>query len=110
MSFELFVAVFFLIFVAGILIFVLKFIRHGSLTGALLGGSIEKELAEIPLEGGRLSSQSLKVYTLRSPDGASFVGLSIVSKAPLSASMVPYRLSFEQARALSEVLNSATSR
>ena len=58
MSFEY---VFFAAFSAVVLFFAWRFFRAGSLTGALFGGSIEREFGEIPLAGGALHSQKLKV-------------------------------------------------
>jgi hypothetical protein len=52
--------VFFAAFAALVLFFAWRFFRTGSLTGTLLGGSIEREFGEIPLGGGALYSQKLK--------------------------------------------------
>jgi hypothetical protein len=73
--------VFFAAFVAVVLFFAWRFFRSGSLTGALLGGSIEREFGEISLDGGALHSQKLKVYAMKSPSGERFVGVSLVAKA-----------------------------
>ena len=105
MSFEY---VFFAAFAAVVLFFAWRFFRSGSLTGALLGGSIERELGEIPLDGGTLHSQKVKVYVMRSPSGERFVGVSIVAKAPLAASMTPFKLTPAQARELAGLLTRAS--
>ena len=104
MSFEY---VFFAAFAAAILFFAWRFFRTGSLTGALLGGSIEREFGEIPLDGGALHSQKLKVYAMKSPGGERFIGVSLVSKAPLGASMTPFKLTSTQARELAALLTRA---
>ena len=104
MSFEY---VFLAAFAAVVLFFAWRFFRTGSLTGALLGGSIEREFGEIPLGGGALYSQKLKVYGMKSPGGERFVGVSIVSKAPLAASMTPFKLTSTQARELAGLLTRA---
>ncbi len=105
MSFEY---VFFAVFAAVVLFFVWRFVRSGSLTGAMLGGSIEKEFGEIALDGGALHSQKLKVYAMKAPGGERFVGVSLVAKAPLAASMIPFKLSYAQARELAALLTRAS--
>src|SRR5688500_3809520 len=75
--------------------------KYGSWTGAFLKGSIERTYGEVLLSGGVASSQVLKVVELRDGSGEAFVGLVITAKAPLAASVTPYRLSKEQARELS---------
>jgi hypothetical protein len=82
-------------------------LKYGSWTGALLKGSIEQTYGEIMLSGGLASSQVLKVVEMRDGNGQAFVGLVITAKAPLAASMTPYRLSKDQARELSGLLSLA---
>ena len=83
---------------AGIaLFFAWRLFRSGSITGALLGGSIERECGEVSLDGGPLQSQKVKVYAMKSPSGERFVGVSLVAKAPMSASMKPFKLTSAQA-------------
>ena len=98
----------FAIFAAVGLFFAWRFFRSGSLTGAILGGSIERELGEISLDGGALRSQKLKVYAMKSPSGERFVGVSLVAKAPLAASMTPFKLTSAQARELAGLLTRAS--
>jgi len=63
-----------------------RYFRNGrSLTGTLLGGRIRREVGEIPLSEGSLTSQVLRVLDMESPDGEHFIGLSVVSKAPRHA-------------------------
>jgi len=81
--------------------------KYGSWTGAFLKGSIEQTYGEVLLSGGIASSQVLKVVELRDGNGQAFVGLVITAKAPLAASMTPYRLSKDQARELSGLLSLA---
>jgi len=100
--------VFFAAFAAVVLFFAWRFFRSGSLTGALLGGSIEREFGEISLDGGALHSQKLKVYAMKSPSGERFVGVSLVAKAPLGASMTPFKLTSAQARELAGLLTRAS--
>jgi hypothetical protein len=87
--------------------FVYGRLKYGSWTGAFLKGSIEQTYGEIMLSGGAASSQVLKVVELRDENGQAFVGLVITAKAPLAASMTPYRLSKSQARELSDLLSQA---
>jgi hypothetical protein len=82
-------------------------LKYGSWTGAFLKGSIEQTYGEVLLSGGVASSQVLKVVELRDGNGEAFVGLVITAKAPLAASMTPYRLSKDQARELSGLLSLA---
>ncbi|MBX3691578.1 hypothetical protein [Dokdonella sp.] len=86
-----------------------RYFRSGrSLTGAMLGGRISREIGEISLSQGSFTSQVLRVLDMESPEGERFIGLSVVSKAPLAASMVSYRLSRAQAQQLVSLLQRAT--
>jgi len=97
--------VFFFLFVG---VFVFRFIRHGSLTGALLGGHVTQTVGEILLSKNGLSSRALKVQKMEAKVGEKpSVALSIVSKAPLGASMVPFKLTAAQALELSKLLQIA---
>ena len=82
-------------------------LKYGSWTGAFLKGRIEQTYGEVLLSGSVASSQVLKVVELRDNNGQSFVGLVITAKAPLAASMTPYRLSKDQAQELSGLLSLA---
>lgn len=99
---------FFAVFGAFVLYFAWRFLRGGSLVGALLGGSVEHECGEISLGSSSVHSQRLKVYAMKSPDGGRFVGVAIVAKAPLAASMTPFKLSCAQAEELAELLKRAS--
>jgi hypothetical protein len=90
------------------LLFVWRFFRSGSLTGALLGGSIERELGELSLGGGALHSQKVKVYAMTSRSGERFVGISLVAKGPMAASVTPFRLFYAQTRELAALLARAS--
>ena len=87
--------------------FLFRRLKYGSWTGAFLKGSIEQTYGEVVLSGGVASSQVLKVVELRDGNGQAFIGLVITAKAPLAASMTPYRLSKDQARELSGLLSLA---
>jgi hypothetical protein len=103
--------VFWLFFLAIAGSFVWRYFRSGSLTGALLGGTIESTLGEITLSKSGLSSSVLKVHVLRDPKTQeSFLGLSVVSKASLGANMVPVKLSRSQTKELQALLQQADSR
>jgi len=84
-----------------------RYLRSGSLTGAMLGGKIKREVGAIALESRHLSSHNLKVHAMESPNGESFVGLSLVSKAPLAVSMVPLKLTRANAQELVRLLQQA---
>lgn len=87
--------------------FLLGRLKYGSWTGAFLKGSIERTYGEVQLSRGAASSQVLKVVELRDSGGQKFVGLVVTAKAPLAASMTPYKLSKDQARELSSLLATA---
>ncbi|MFC5743774.1 hypothetical protein [Dyella tabacisoli] len=84
-----------------------RYFRSGSFTGAMLGGKIKREIGQASASSGSFSSQTLKVYTMESSDGESFIGMSLVSKAPLAASMQPIKLSKSQAQDLVQLLQQA---
>jgi hypothetical protein len=84
-------------------------IKHGSWTGSFLGGRIEKTLGEVPLTKVFGTSQKIKVHAMRPADhGEAFVALVVTAKAPMSASMVPYKLTRAQALELADYLRRAT--
>jgi hypothetical protein len=97
-----------IIFVAVLGIFVFRFVRNGSVTGALLGGRIADTVGEISLTSSGLASRVLKVQTMEpSLDEKPSVALSIVSKAPLGASVVPIKLTPAQTQELVVLLQRA---
>ena len=82
-------------------------LKYGSWSGAFLKGSITRTVGEVDLTGG-VGTQKLTVQLMSSSDnGEEFVGLVIVAKAALAASMQPYKLSKTQARELAGYLNQA---
>ena len=101
-----------LIFFAAFALVVGRFLygrlKYGSWTGSFLKGSIDRTIGEIRLSAGIGGTHTLKIHTLRSDeDDARSVALVVVSKAPLGASMQPYRLSKAQARELASLLTQA---
>lgn len=93
-------------FIAGSYVF--RRLKYGSWTGAFLKGSIERTIGEVELASGMGSSQKLTIQLMKgSSNGEEFVGLVVVSKAMLAASMQPYRLSKIQARELASYLDQA---
>ena len=89
-------------------ILVWRYFRKGSLTGALIGARIASTVGEIDLAAPLGASQVLKVHVLEpGADATSQVALAIVSKAPLAASLVPIKLSREQAQHLATLLEQA---
>lgn len=88
--------------------FVYGRIKHGSWTGAFLGGSIDRTFGELQLSKGAVSSQTLKVVSLRDASGLEdFVGLVFTAKAPMGASMQPFKLTKSQAQELATFLSMA---
>lgn len=105
MSFE---SLFFLFFVLIVGNFAWRYLRSGrSLTGALLGGRVTREIGEVTLNGGSFTSQVLRVMAMEESTGEKFIAVSVVSKAPMGASMVPYKLSRTQAQELVALLQQA---
>ena len=87
--------------------FVYGRLKYGSWSGAFLKGSITRTVGEVDLTGG-VGTQKLTVQLMSSSDnGEEFVGLVIVAKVALAASMQPYKLSKAQARELAGYLNQA---
>ena len=84
-----------------------RYFRSGSLTGAMLGGKIQREVGQTLISSGSFSSQTLKVYSMESSDGESFIGMSLIYKAPLAVSMQPIKLSKSQAQDLVRLLQQA---
>ena len=76
--------VFSLLFLGIVAYFILRYARSGSLTGALLGGIIKREVGKVELSAGAMTSQTLNVIRMENSDGETFVALSVVSKAPLA--------------------------
>ena len=89
--------------------FVFRIVRHGSLTGALLGGHIIRTVGEVSLSKNGFSSRVLKVQIMEAAVGEKpSVALSIISKAFLAASTVPFKLTAAQAQELAQLLQQAS--
>jgi hypothetical protein len=88
--------------------FVYGRLKYGSWTGAFLKGSIKRTVGEVALAQGMGGTQTLSVQLMKGSEGGEeFVGLVVVSKAALGASMQPYKMSKGQARELANYLNQA---
>lgn len=101
---EYFPLIFFAVFALVAGRFVLGRLKYGSWTGSFLKGTIDQTHGEVELSRGLANSQLMKVVTLREDGGSEFVGLVITAKAPLAASMQPFRLSKDQAQELARLL------
>ena len=86
-----------------------RYFRSGSFTGAMLGGRIARDVGEIVVAKSATSSTVLRVHIVEPARGDAFVGLAVVSKAPLAASMLPVQLSKAQARQLVALLTQASA-
>jgi hypothetical protein len=85
--------------------FAWRYFRHGSLTGALMGGRIEQSIGEIVIPKRMSVSQTVRVDVLRKdPAHSSSIVVSLTSKAVLGASLVPFELTSDQARTLADLL------
>jgi len=100
--------VFFAVFALAVGGFAWRFVRGGSLAAAMLGGRITREIGEIQVESRMGSSTSVRIYDM-AIDGQSRVGLVVVSKAFLAASMAPVKLTRAQARELAALLQRAVA-
>jgi hypothetical protein len=100
-----------LILIAVLGYFAWRYFKHGSLTGALLGGRIRRTVGEVKISSSMFSSSILRVGVLEAGDAIEpQVALTLVSKAALGASMVPIKLTNAQARELMALLKQATER
>jgi hypothetical protein len=48
-----------------------RYFRSGSFTGAMLGGTIKREIDQASVKSGSFSSQTLKVFAMESAEGRS---------------------------------------
>lgn len=84
-----------------------RYFRSGSLVGALLGGHLKDTVGEISLPSG-LGSRVIRVSTLEPNHGGPLeVAFAITSRTALGGSVVPFRLSREEARQLAALLQKA---
>jgi hypothetical protein len=83
-------------------------IRSGSWTGSFLKGTIERTIGEVSLSKVFIASQKIQVHAMRNEDAQEdFVALVITTKAPMSASMQPLKLTTGQALELADYLKRA---
>ena len=97
-----------LIPLAALAFFGWRYFKSGSVVGALLGGRLRETVGEIPLPTRGAGSRVIRVSTFEPNDGGPLeVALAIASKTPLSASVVPFKLSRDEARQLAVLLQKA---
>jgi hypothetical protein len=85
-------------------------LKYGSWSGSFLKGTIARTVGEIELVRRMSGTLTLTVQLMRgSEDSEDFVGLVLVSKAALAASMQTYRFSKAQARELASYLSQAAA-
>lgn len=96
-----------LVFLGIIGYFIFRYIRSGSLLGAMLGGSIKREVGKVELDRRMMYAHTFNVLRMEDDGGETFVALSVVSKAPLAISMMPYRLTKAQAQEVAKLLQQA---
>ena len=88
--------------------FLFKRAKYGSWTGAFLGASIKREVGEVTLDKFQMTTRTIRFAVMgdaRSDNDC--VGLTLISKAALGASMVPYKLTRQQALDLAMLLQQA---
>lgn len=90
-------------------IFLFRRVRFGSWTGAFLGATIQRSVGEVRLDRAMLGSTTLKVSAMQGSDAEMYVGVTLVSKAALSISMTPLKMSRHQALELCELLRQAAA-
>jgi hypothetical protein len=82
-------------------------IKHGSWTGSFLKGRIDRTIGEVTVSSG-FATQTFAIHSMQANTGeADFVALVFVAKAPLGASMQPYKLTKVQAQELANYLMEA---
>ena len=92
-------------------LFAWRYVRNGSLVGALLGGRLADTIGELPISSSGLTSRVLRISLLDTPGGGPHdIALAITSKAPFGASVVPVKLSHAQALELIALLQVAAAR
>jgi hypothetical protein len=108
---DLFPIVFFAILALVVVPLVYRWIRYRSFSAAMFGAPIANTLGEITLQESSFHSSVLRVHALGSDtDQQRFVGLQLISKAPLAASTMPVKLTIAQARELARLLDRATGK
>jgi hypothetical protein len=97
-----------LIPLAALAFFGWRYLKSGSLVGALLGGRLKDTVGEISLPSRGAGSRVIRVSTFEPNDGGPLeVALAITSRTALSASVLPFKLSREEARQLAVLLQKA---
>jgi hypothetical protein len=87
--------------------FLYKRLKYGSWTGAFVSAKIERTVGEVELRSS-LIRQKLEVHSMEGERPAErYVGVTIVSKALLSASMIPFKMTRQQALELAALLQQA---
>ena len=100
--------VFFGIFAVVVGSFLYKRVKYGSWTGAFLGASIKRTVGEVTLDRFQMARRTIRVTIMGTSESTDdSVGLTLVSKAALGASMMPYKLTRQQALELSSLLQEA---
>jgi hypothetical protein len=90
--------------------FAWKYFRAGSLVGAMLGGRVRETVGEIALgkSPGAMTSAVLRVHVVEPRNGGEpFVGLAVTNRSLVGASMMPFRLTRDEAREAAELLRRA---
>ena len=85
-------------------------LKYGSWTGAFLGASITRTMGAVSFQSSWTWRQTLEVHVMKkSSADEPFVGLTLISKAPLAISMAPYKLTRSQALELAHLLQEAAT-
>jgi len=97
-----------LIPLAAFAFFAWRYFKSGSFVGAILGGRLRETMGEISLASKGTTSRVIRVSTFEPNDGGPLeVAVAITSKAALSVSVAPFKLSREEARQLAVLLQKA---
>ena len=98
--------IFWLIFGAIVLSFLVNIARRGGFKGAMFNAEIAGTVGEVETIGAKIMSQRIKIHRLLR-DGAPLIGVEVVSKSIGSYEMLPLALTKTQAQQLVALLEEA---
>ena len=88
--------------------FVFRRYKYGSWTGAFLSRRIQRTVGEVTLSKSAMARRVMRVDVLEGSQSEDpMVGLTITSKAAFGASMMPFKITRQQALELSTLLLAA---
>jgi hypothetical protein len=109
MKSDIFSLVFFAIFAAFVVFFILRIVKYRGFKAAIFGGHIENTVGEVEGASQSLGSVKLRVHVLSGGGPERAVGIELVATTFASYQMLPISLSVSGAEALIELLQTAIS-